>query len=168
MATQQVIVDLDIYTNNNEKSDNFGKKFARIHPKEALNLRGICNQIATHGSPYTVDVMEGVVASVVTAAIEKITEGQSVKIDGLGTLRPTIENAPGGAETVTGYNVEQNVVGIHIRLYPENEKFEQITSSKFLQKCILRKAYEVTYKTVRHGGKDVQVPVYSPIVTPDE
>ena len=167
MATQQTIVDLDIYTDNNEKSDNFGKKFARIHPKEALNLRGICNQIAKHGSPYTVDTMEGVVASVVTATLEKITEGQSVKIDGLGTLRPTLENAPGGADSAKEYNVEKNVLGIHIRLYPENEKFERITSRKFLEKCILRKAYEVTYKIVHHGGKDVKVPSYSPIVEED-
>lgn len=168
MATQQTIVDLDIYTNNNEKSDNYGKSFARIHYKEPVNLRGICLHIASHGSPYTVDTMEGVVKSVITATLEKITEGQGVKIDGFGTFRPTIENTPGGAESATDFNVEENVVGVHIRFIPENEKFERITSRKFLEKCILRKAYEVTYKTIRYKGKEVQVPVYSAIISEDK
>lgn len=168
MATQQTVVDLDIYTNTNRKSDTFGKCFARMHPKEAINLRAICNHIATHGSPYTVDTMEGVIASVVTTTIEKLSEGQAVKIDGLGTFRLTIENTPGGADSAYDFNVEENVVGVHIRFIPENEKFEQITSRKFMEKCVLRKAYEVTYKTVTHNSKPMKVPVYSPIVLEDE
>ena len=118
MATQQTVVDLDIYTNTNRKSDTFGKCFARMHPKETINLRAI-------------------------------------------------DNTPGCADSAYDFNVEENVVGVHIRFIPENEKFEQITSRKFMEKCVLRKAYEVTYKTVTHNSKPMKVPVYSPIVLED-
>ena len=35
------------------------------------------------------------------------------------------------------------------------------------EKCTLRKTYEVSFKTITHGGKSMQIPVFTPIIEQD-
>ena len=168
MATVKAIVDLDVVTNNDRKSDYYGKSYARIHQKEPINLRGLCLMAASGGTPFTEDVLLGCVKLLTRVAVDQLSIGQAVKIDGLGTLRPTIENAHGGADSPSDYNVNVHVEGVHVRFIPEGDKLDRITSRAMKEKCILRKTYEVTYREVTVGGKPKKVPVYSPIVVPDD
>ena len=146
MAVPKRVVELDLVPNNNEKSDTYGKYFARIHYIEPLNLRGVCDLIALSGV---------------------LSEGQGVKLDGLGTLRPTLENTKGGAESPDAFNVNENVAGVHIRFIPEGEELDRITSREMKNNCVLRKTYKVSYTTIKSGGKEVQIPVYTPVKKED-
>jgi len=167
MAVLKRVIELDLVPNNNEKSDTYGKYYARIHFAEPLSLRGICEKIAAHGSPFTQDIVEGVTRCVRNTIVEVLSEGQGVKIDGLGTLRPTLENEKGGADSAEDFSVTEHVLGVHVRFIPEGEELDRLTSREMKKKCTLRKTYEVSYKTITHGGKSMQIPVYTPIVKPD-
>lgn len=167
MAVPKRVVELDLVPNNNEKSDTYGKYFARIHYIEPLNLRGVCDLIALSGSPYTRDIVSGVVTCLSTTIVRVLSEGQGVKLDGLGTLRPTLENTKGGAESPDAFNVNENVAGVHIRFIPEGEELDRITSREMKNNCVLRKTYKVSYTTIKTGGKEVQIPVYTPVKKED-
>lgn len=167
MATVKRIVDLDVVTNTNSKSEAYGKVFGRIHHEEPINLRGLCEEIVQNGSPFTTDIVEGVAIRLRNGIVSRLSEGTGVKIDGLGTFRPTLKNVKGGADSVYDYNVNEHVTGVHVRFIPEGVKLDRITYRAMKEKCILRKTYEVTYKTIMHGGEPKKVPVYTPIVEED-
>ena len=168
MAVPKRIVELDLVPNTNEKSDQFGKYYARIHYIEPLNLRGLCDLISINGSPFTQDIVEGVVRRLRTSVVRVLSEGQGVKLDGIGTLRPTLENAKGGADDPESFNVTENVAGVHIRFIPEGDELDRITSREMMEKCVLRKTYKVSFTTITSGGKEVQIPVYTPIHKEDK
>ena len=71
------------------------------------------------------------------------------------------------ADSARDYNVTEGVIGVHIRFIPEGEELDRITSRQMKSMCTLRKTYEVSFKTITHGGKSMQIPVYSPIVESD-
>ena len=168
MANVKKTVKIDLVANGNRKSDYFGKVYGRIHFEEPLNLRGLVEHILTHGTPYTRDIVQGVTIRLRDCIVELLSEGTGVKIDGLGTFRPTLQNTKGGADSAQDWNVQEHTEGVHIRFIPEGQKLDRITSRAMLDKCVLEKAYEVTYKEVTVGGKPKKVPVYTPVVTPDE
>ena len=63
-------------------------------------------------------------------------QGQSVKLDGLGTFRPTIEGK-GSNDIETAVSLGANVIieGIHLRFSPENAKGEKLTSRALKGEC---------------------------------
>ena len=63
-------------------------------------------------------------------------QGQSVKLDGLGTFRPTIEGK-GSNDIETALSLGANVIieGIHLRFSPENAKGEKLTSRALKNEC---------------------------------
>ena len=168
MANVKRTIKIDCVTNSNRKSDYYGKVYGRIHFEEPLNLRGLVEHIMGHGTPYTRDIVQGVTIRLRDCIVELLSEGQGVKIDGLGTFRPTLLNVKGGADSVSEWNVQENVEGVRVRFIPEGEKLDRITHKAMLDKCVLEKTYEVTYKEITSGGKPKKVPVYTPIVTEDE
>ena len=167
MATVKRVVDVDLVPNTNEKSDQFGKYYGRIHYEEPINLRGLCEHIVGHGSLFTRDVVDGVAIRMRDCIIELVSTGVGVKIDGLGTFRPTLENAKGGVSNPEDFNCAKDIVGVHVRFIPENASLDRITSRAFAENCILRKSYVVSFKTITHKGKQVQIPVYTPIISED-
>ena len=60
MATNKILMNVDLYKNANERSTSYGKYFGRIPRQSTLNTRGLAEHIAHHGSLYTLDVLEGV------------------------------------------------------------------------------------------------------------
>jgi nucleoid DNA-binding protein len=162
MANVKKTIELDVVKNNNEKSDQFGKYYGRIHAVEALNLRGLVEHIMTHGTPYTRDVVTGVVIRLRDCIVELISEGQPVKLDGLGTFKPTLQNKKNGAATADEWNVQEHAEAIHIRFIPEGEKLDRLTSKAFLSQCELEKKYEVSYTTEEKGGKTYRKAHFTP------
>ena len=153
MANVKRTIKIDLVANSNRKSDYYGKVYGRIHFEEPLNTR---------------DIVQGVTIRLRDCIVELLSEGVGVKIDGLGTFRPTLQNTKGGADSAQEWDVQEHTEGVHIRFIPEGDKLDRITSKAMLDKCVLEKAYEVTYKEVTVGGKPKKVPVYTPIVTEDE
>jgi SAM-dependent methyltransferase len=100
-----------------------------------------------------------VLANIVDCPKELITQAQPVKLDGLGTFYPTIENDGKKAQTTVEATLEQGldalIKGIHLRFIPEGAKGEELTSRSLKGNCVLQAAYVVAAKKKTVDGKQV-------------
>lgn len=127
----------DIYQNGNEDSTAFGKWYPRAVVLSTLNLRGLANHIADHGSVYTPDVVYGVLQKFTTCMVELVKQGVGVKLDGLGKFYPTLEAK--GADTPVEYNLDSYLQGVHIRFLPEGAEGNSthgVITSRQLKKAV--------------------------------
>ena len=136
MANEKISMAYNLRQNSSENSRVYGLWFPQPVRRDTLNLRGLSDHIASHGTVYTRDVILGVLTKFASCITELVSEGVGVKIDGLGTFYPTFEAS--GADNAVGYNIEEHLEGIHIRFWPENAQLDKITSRAFAQKCKLR------------------------------
>ena len=137
MASNKIQLKVDLYENRNELSTSFGKWFGKAVRQATLSTRGLADHIASHGSIYTLDVVEGVLRKISTCIPELVAQGVAVKIDGMGTFYPTLENKKGGAATVADFSTNQNIKGVHVRFQPDGTSLDNITSRVFKEKCQL-------------------------------
>ena len=163
MATNKIEMAVDLVKNTNQKSDYFGKYYGRAVRVSTLNTRGLSEHIAQHGSVWTIDIVEGILRKLATCVPELVGQGVAVKLDGLGTFFPTLENKKEGADTVEDFDVAENIVGVHIRYTPEGEELDRITSRAFKEKVQLkpRSVVEITKTTV--DGKVKRTQRYTPV-----
>ena len=72
---------------------------------------------------------------------ELLSQGNPIKIDGLGTFVPTVESTKEGitrAALLEGkWNANTYVKGVHIRFKPEGSAEDKITSVAFKDMCSL-------------------------------
>ena len=119
--------------NNNQHSAGFGKYYAYVKSLETLDMRGMAEHIAEHGSIYTPDVIFGVLEKFRSCLIEQLLNSKKVKIDGLGTFYTTIEGK--GEADPDKFNVAEHIKALHIRFLPEQEQEMDISSRQFLKKA---------------------------------
>ena len=178
MATQNIAFPVNLRQNQNTYSSAYSKYFAEPDTREPLNLKGFAKHISDHGKLVTYDLAQLVLANIVSCLKELITTGQPVKLDGLGTFYPTIENDGKKAKKTVEATLEQGldvlIKGIHIRFIPEGAKGEKLTSRSLKEDCVLQAAYVVTSKKKTVDGKQVtyqeKIPISSYAVataTPD-
>ena len=110
--------------------------------------------------------MQLVLATIVKCLKEMMSQGQPVKLDGLGTFRPTITSVKNGAasiEEALTKGVNNMVAGVNFTFLPENAQGEEITSKKFKDQCSLQFAYlvETIKKTI--GGKEKSYTLRTPL-----
>jgi predicted histone-like DNA-binding protein len=163
MATNKILMNVDLYKNANGRSASYGKYFGRIPRQSTLNTRGLAEHIAHHGSLYTLDVLEGVLRKLAICIPELVGQGIGVKIDGLGTFFPTLENKKGGVDTAAEFNVGENIKGIHVRFQPEGIQLDRLTSRAFKEKCEPATRYVVTINKTTVEGKVVRKSTYTPV-----
>ena len=99
-------------------SKMFGKWYPEAYVLQTLSTRALAKHIQKHGSPYTLDVIMGVLIAFAEVTVEECMASNAVKIDGLGTFRPEIESTKGGAESKDLCD-QSKVAGIHLRFTPE-------------------------------------------------
>ena len=141
MANEQQKLSVRMRPNVDAKSANYGKYFAEVGNGQTLSQRGFIEHLIKHGLAYPRSIIEGVMAQIVNCLPELLAAGTGVKLDGLGTFYPTIENVRGGvtyAELKAG-GVDPNTVvqGIHVRFQPEGDKLDRITSRAFKEQVTL-------------------------------
>ena len=136
MATNKIEMQYDLIQNGNEDSTAFGKWYPRVVRTSTLDLRGLSDHIAAHGSIYTEDVVNGVLTKFSMCLVELLEQGIGVKIDRLGTFYPTLESK--GAETPVEYNLDTYLQGIHIRFQPDDTDRAALTSRQFKKKVAMK------------------------------
>ena len=165
MATKSNISMLvDVIKNTNTDSKYYGKYYGRIFTRNGLNLKGFAKHVSEHGSLVKYDLMVLVLQNIVTCMKEMMTQGVPVKLDGLGTFSPGIENAS-PADTVLSYDPLVNIKGVKINFRPEgagdpDDKLTK-TALKDITSFEMNDYVEVMHKTV--DGKDVTYQKRTPI-----
>ncbi len=148
-------------------SDMFGRYNPEAESKETLSTKGFAKHVSDHGGTLvSYELMQMVLAGIVKCLKEYMSQGQPVKLDGLGTFRPTVTSVTGGAasiEEALQKGVNNMVAGVNFVFIPENAQGEEITSKKFKDQCSLQFAYLVeTIKKVI-GGKEKSYTLRTPL-----
>jgi len=167
MAKENIAFLVNLRKNTVPDSDMFGRYYPEAESKETLSTKGFAKHVADHGGTLvSYELMQLVLASIVKCLKEYMSQGQPVKLDGLGTFRPTVTSINGGAasiEEALRKGVNNMVEGVNFVFIPENSKDEELTSKKFKDQCSLQFAYLVeTIKKVI-GGKEKTYTLRTPL-----
>ncbi len=98
---------IDLYKNKNQESRNFGKVYGRVNNLEPVGIQKLAEHIASHGSPFTVDTIYGVLIAAVRCIRELALGGQPVKIDNLAIFKASVISVP--AVSVEKFDLQQNI-----------------------------------------------------------
>ena len=142
MAVKNPQFEINLRKNDNSAMTGaYGKYYPKAVEKKTISLRGLCNHMAEHNSIYGRDVIGGVLTKMSNCIIELLSQGNPVKIDGLGTFVPTVESIRQGItkpDILAGkWNASTYVKAIHIRFRPEGNSDDDITSRNFKDQCVL-------------------------------
>lgn len=167
MATRNLSFPYVLKQNKNDMSTGYGKYYAETYsPKSALSLKGLIQLVAMDQSVFTEEIAKGVIDILTVVMSELLQSAQSVKWDGLGTFRPTVESS--GASSPNDYDVNVDVKGIHIRFIPTNDKGEELTSRKFAELLTFTKyGLKETRKVTKPSGKTGYAAKITPSATLD-
>ena len=166
MAKENIAFLVNLRKNIVEGSKMEGRYYPEAESKEALTTKGFAKHVADHGGMVTYEFMQLVLAAIVKCLKEMISHGQPVKLDGLGTFRPTVTSVPGGAasiEEALRMGVNNLVEGVNFVFIPENAQGEEITSKKFKDQCSLQFAYLVETVKKKINGKDKSYTLRTPL-----
>ena len=167
MAKENIAFLVNLRKNTIPDSDMFGRYYPEAETKETLTTKGFAKHVSEHGGTLVnYEFMQLVLATIVKCLKEMMSQGQPVKLDGLGTFRPTITSVKNGAasiEEALTKGVNNMVAGVNFTFLPENAQGEEITSKKFKDQCSLQFAYlvETIKKTI--GGKEKSYTLRTPL-----
>ena len=165
MARNEITFQVNLRQNENTTSRAYGNYYFEAETKEPLSLKGFARHLAEHGKLATYEMLVLVLQNVVSCMKELVTQGQPVKLDGLGTFYPTIENKKGGVETPLAYDPNVQIEGVHLRFLPEGVKGESLTSRNLKQDCIFELRDLITVHVVTEGGKKKRYQTRVPIAS---
>ena len=139
--------------------------FGEAEAKEPLNLKGFASHLSQHGKLTTYEMMVLVLQNIVSCMKELICQGQPVKLEGLGTFYPTLENKKGGVEQPLDYDPNVQIEGVHLRFLPEGAKGEALTSRNLKQDCVFEMRDLITVHVVTVNGKKKRYQTRQPLAT---
>ena len=166
MAKENIAFLVNLRKNTAVGTDREGRYYPEAESKEALTTKGFAKHVSEHGGLVTYEFMQLVLAAIVKCLKEMMSQGQPVKLDGLGTFRPTVTSVKNGAasiEEALTMGVNNMVAGVNFVFIPENAQGEEITSKKFKDQCSLQFAYlvETIKKTI--NGKEKSYTLRTPL-----
>ena len=80
----------------------------------------MAEHIMKHGSVYTEDVVIGVITKMKNCMQEMLADGHKVKLDGIGTLYPTLTSA--GVDNAKDFSATENVTRIGIAFLADQSR----------------------------------------------
>ena len=166
MARSNIPMVINLRQNKNEDSTAYGKYFAEVDSKEPLNLKGFARHMTSHGKIADYQMCVLVLGQVVDCMTELLSQGQPVKLDGLGTFSPSVDGQKKGKnslEKAVEAGADAMINGIKINFTPENIKGEKLTSRAFKEQCVFEFGYLVESEVRIVGGKERRVQKKTPI-----
>ena len=96
------------------------KTYGKIIYRKTLTLDDMAEHIMKHGSVYTEDVVIGVITKMKSCMQEMLADGHKVKLDGIGTLYPTLTSA--GVDNAKDFSATENVTRIGIAFLADQSR----------------------------------------------
>ena len=158
MARENIAFLVNLRKNENTESKGYGCYYCEAEKKEPMNLKGFARHLAEHGKLASYEMLVLVLQNVVDCMTHLVATGQPVKLDGLGTFYPTIEGKPATSVEKGVEQMNENIVGVHLRFRPEGAKGEDLTSRMLKEKCTFQ-AYQLIktkYKVIDGKRKAYQ------------
>ena len=127
MAKENIAFLVNLRKNTAVGTDREGRYYPEAESKEALTTKGFAKHVSEHGGLVTYEFMQLVLASIVKCLKEMMSQGQPVKLEGLGTFRPTVTSVKSGAASIEDalrMGVNNIVAGVNFIFIPENAQGE--------------------------------------------
>ena len=96
------------------------KTYGKIIYRKTLSLDDMAEHIMKHGSVCTEDVVMGVITKLKSCMQEMLADGHKVKLDGIGTLYPTLTSE--GVEDAKDYSPSENVTRVGIAFLADQSR----------------------------------------------
>ena len=96
------------------------KTYGKIIYRKTLSLDDMAEHIMKHGSVYTEDVVIGVITKLKSCMQEMLADGHKVKLDGIGTLYPTLTSE--GVEDAKDYSPSETVTRVGIAFLADQSR----------------------------------------------
>jgi hypothetical protein len=156
MARENVTFLVNLRQNENTESKNYGQYYPEAESKEPLSLKGFARHLSEHGKQATYEML--VLQNIVSCMKELITQGQSVKLDGLGIFYPTIEGVGSDSVEEAIQAMNEKIKGVHLRFQPEGTKDEKLTSRALKELCVFEpyQLVKTKYKVIDGKKKSYQ------------
>ena len=90
MAVKNPQFELNLRKNTNANNPGYGKYYPKAKEKKTISQQGLVNHMAGHNCIYGADVIGGVIQKLKSCLIELLSQGNPVKLDGLGTFTPKV------------------------------------------------------------------------------
>ena len=84
------MLELNIYQNQNESAETFGKWYARVEGKDQLSVYDMAKHMAKHNTPFSAGTIEGILRDFVDCVREQCLQGNTVKIDNLAIFKASV------------------------------------------------------------------------------
>ena len=101
MARSNIPMVINLHQNANDNSTAYGKYFAEVDSKEPFNLKGFARHMTGHGKIADYQMCVLVQGQVVECMNELLSQGQPVKLDGLGTFYPSVDGQKLGKNSLS-------------------------------------------------------------------
>ena len=101
------------------------KVYASAQAREVLDIEDLADHIQEHGSPYTADIIVGVVRKVVSCIREQLLAGNKVGLGRLGSFYVTFSGE--GVDDATEYNPQNQISDVNVR-WERGKQFENLKS----------------------------------------
>jgi predicted histone-like DNA-binding protein len=107
------------------------KTYGKIIYRGTLSLNDMAEHIMKHGTVYTEDVVIGVITKLKSCMQELLSDGYKVKLDGIGTLYPTLTSE--GVADAKDFSAQDNVTRLGISFLADQSKKSQFKASAMKQ-----------------------------------
>ena len=84
------MLELNIYQNQNESAEMFGKWYARVENKEQMSVYDMAVHMAKHNTPFSAGTIEGILRDFVECVREQCLQGNTVKIENLAIFKASV------------------------------------------------------------------------------
>ena len=111
------------------------KAYYKLKTWHKMDFDDFVERCNAHNGAFSKALLKGVMTAVCEELAYQVSNGYSVKIDGLGIFFTTIENEKGGAISEEKFSVNTNLKALHIRFLPEQEQEMNISSREFFKKA---------------------------------
>ena len=108
------MLKINLYKNKNQESRQFGKVYGRVENNEPIDIEGLSEHIAMHGSQYTKDVIYGVLIKAAACIKELALSGQPVKLGNLAIFKAAVTSKP--AATADKFDLATNISAVRLQV----------------------------------------------------
>ena len=115
----------------NEQRQQVMKTYGKIIYRGTLSLGDMAEHIMKHGTVYTEDVVIGVITKLKSCMQEMLADGYKVKLDGIGTLYPTLTSE--GVADAKDYSAQENITRVGIAFLADQSKKSQYKAAAMKQ-----------------------------------
>ena len=115
----------------NEQRQQVMRTYGKIIYRGTLSLADMAEHIMKHGTVYTEDVVIGVITKLKSCMQEMLADGYKVKLDGIGTLYPTLTSE--GVADAKDYSAQENITRVGIAFLADQSKKSQYKAAAMKQ-----------------------------------